>query len=231
MIRQYYICYSRVSTKKQRDFGYSLGFQEAEMEKYVSKHKGVILEKYHDVVTGTSKRKFSNAIQAIERCKETNSILLVFKLDRLCRDVMFLQHLFATGVPFIFMDQPNTTRMNLNILMSIAEYEAQMASERTKVGLEYARRSGKKLGNPANLTDEHKAKGREVERQASLNNIDNLKSYAYAKQLREQGYSFTRIVDTLNKNHFTTTTGKWWTVGNIFRLLKKFDTYYQEQVA
>lgn len=225
MVRNYYICYSRVSTKKQEEFGYSLGFQESEMEQYAKRHRGVILEKYHDVVTGTSKRKYSNAILAIERCKATNSTLLVYKLDRLCRDVLFLQHLFSTGIKYIFMDQPGSTNLNLNILMSIAEYEAQMASERTKIGMKYAKLAGKKIGSPQNLTRECGLKGNAVRRENSLKNVDNLKAYAFAKQLREQGYSYGLVTDTLNKNHFTTPSGKWWTINMLYKLIKNFDMY------
>ena len=51
----------------------------------------------------------------------------------------------------------STGRMVAGILMSISEYERELAGERTLLKLEHARRSGRKFGRPAKLTTDQAA--------------------------------------------------------------------------
>jgi DNA invertase Pin-like site-specific DNA recombinase len=86
-------------------------------------------------------------------------VVLVYKLDRFGRSVLHLNQQLATltghGIRFISTsqaldtDQSNpTSRLLLQILASVAEFEIEMIRERTVSGLRAAKASGKKFGRP-----------------------------------------------------------------------------------
>jgi DNA invertase Pin-like site-specific DNA recombinase len=56
----------------------------------------------------------------------------------------------------------STGRMVAGILMSIAEYERELARERTVLKLEHARKSGRKFGRPAKLNADQAALARRM---------------------------------------------------------------------
>ncbi len=85
--------------------------------------------------------------------------VLVWKLDRFGRSVLHLNQQLAEltreGVRFISTtqgldtDRSNpTSRLLLQILASVAEFEREMIRERTLVGIRAARASGKRIGRP-----------------------------------------------------------------------------------
>lgn len=105
-------------------------------------------------------------------------VVVVVKMDRLFRS---LKHLVTTleewqslGVQFVAVkDNIDYTtpagRLLAQILGSLAEFEKSLLIERTMLGLEHAKRSGKKLGRP---------------KTADFDKII---------ELRQQGYSYTQI--------------------------------------
>lgn len=48
---------------------------------------------------------------ALEMCKRTGATLLIAKLDRLARNVHFVNGLIETGVDFIAADMPNANKV------------------------------------------------------------------------------------------------------------------------
>ena len=78
-------------------------------------------------------------------------------------------------------DYPGTNKMVLNIMMSIAEYEAQRISENTKAALKVAKANGKKLGNPDNLTEESRIKSISVRCSKANSNENNIRAIAMLK--------------------------------------------------
>jgi DNA invertase Pin-like site-specific DNA recombinase len=85
-------------------------------------------------------------------------VIVVYKLDRLCRSlrdfVKLMERLNRAGVRFVSVTQPFSTddavgRMTLNQLMTFAEFERDMASERTRDKVHGARRRGKWTGGIA----------------------------------------------------------------------------------
>jgi DNA invertase Pin-like site-specific DNA recombinase len=74
---------------------------------------------------------------------------MVFKLDRLSRDVHFISGLMSRRVPFIVTQLGrNVDPFMLHIYAALAEKERAMISERTKVALRAAKGRGVRLGNP-----------------------------------------------------------------------------------
>jgi DNA invertase Pin-like site-specific DNA recombinase len=87
--------------------------------------------------------------------------LIVWKLDRLGRSLAHLVHtiaeLGARGVNFRSLSDPIATesageRLILHIMAALAEFERALNSERTRAGLEAAKRRGRKLGRKPKLT-------------------------------------------------------------------------------
>jgi putative DNA-invertase from lambdoid prophage Rac len=87
-------------------------------------------------------------------------IVIVWKLDRFGRsalDVLSnIQHLVDAGVRFVCITQgidikpggDAVSRLMLTVLAAVAEFERELIVERTRLGLEAARRNGKRLGRP-----------------------------------------------------------------------------------
>lgn len=71
-----FICYYRVSTKKQGRSGLGLNAQETICKNYVDSQKGIIVNSYVEVESGKndSRQELHNAIA---ECKQSNSTLLI----------------------------------------------------------------------------------------------------------------------------------------------------------
>ena len=98
--------------------------------------------------------------------------LVVARIDRLGRDVLDListvEELTAKGVSINVLglgtlDQSAQSRLTLNILAAISQFERQLISERTKAKLNQLKADGVKLGRPVKYSDEAlKTKAREL---------------------------------------------------------------------
>lgn len=94
--------------------------------------------------------------------------IVVYKLDRLGRSLthlaIILDELQRLGIPLICTSQGIDTsednptgRLQLGVLMAVAEFERSLIRERVNAGLRAARNRGVKLGRPPTL------EGRKVE--------------------------------------------------------------------
>ena len=93
-------------------------------------------------------------------------VLVVWKLDRLSRslrDLLFLlDQLDRVGAGFRSLTESIDTttaagRMMMQMLGAFAEFERQILKERTKAGLDAARKAGRIGGRPSKLTTDQKA--------------------------------------------------------------------------
>jgi DNA invertase Pin-like site-specific DNA recombinase len=85
--------------------------------------------------------------EALRLCRVHRATLLVAKQDRLSRNAaQIMSMLDDAKVPFVCVDDPNTTKLNVGIKALIAEDEADKASARTKAALAVARTKGVQLG-------------------------------------------------------------------------------------
>jgi DNA invertase Pin-like site-specific DNA recombinase len=83
--------------------------------------------------------------------------ILVWRSDRLFRSlrhmVITIEELAALGVDFVSVTEPFDTttpqgRLLLHLVSAFAEFEKQVLIERTKAGLDAARRRGARIGRP-----------------------------------------------------------------------------------
>lgn len=150
--------YCRVSTTDQ-----NCEMQLRELREYVSRRDWKIAGEYID--TGFSGSKASRP--ALDRLMKDASqrkfdCLCVYKLDRYGRSVLNLNQQLAAltsyGVRFIATtqsldtDEKNpTSRLLLQILASVAEFEREMIRERTLSGIRAAQAAGKHVGRPKRI--------------------------------------------------------------------------------
>jgi DNA invertase Pin-like site-specific DNA recombinase len=139
-----------VSTDKQGRSGLGLEAQEAAITAFLRPVDRLLKQPYTEVESGRSTKRPKLA-EALARCRKTGATLLVAKLDRLSRNVVFLRTLIDSGVDVVFCDLPHIPpgamgRFLLTQMAAVAELEAGLVSERTKAALAAAKARGVKLG-------------------------------------------------------------------------------------
>jgi DNA invertase Pin-like site-specific DNA recombinase len=154
------VTYSRVSTSGQEISNQTNILRE------VAKMKGLtIVKEYTDEgisgAKGRDQRKgFDELLKGATR-KEFD-VILVWSVDRLGRNlqdlISFLNEIHSVGCDlFIHQSGIDTTtptgKMMFGILSVFADFERSMITQRTRAGMERAKREGKRIGRPTNLND------------------------------------------------------------------------------
>lgn len=150
---QTYIAYYRVSTQKQGRSGLGLDAQRADVERYLTgtlAGKGTIIEEFTEIESGRKNNRLQLE-RAIERARQTGSVLIVAKLDRLSRDAAFTIQLSNSSVNFVCVDNPHINKMTIGILALVNQDEAERISTRTKAAL----KEKKKKIAQGNYTNAH----------------------------------------------------------------------------
>lgn len=219
-----FISYYRVSTKKQGKSGLGLDAQETICKNYVDAHKGVIINSFVEVESGKNNNR-EKLHTAIAECKQTNSTLLIARLDRLSRSVEFIFSLKNSGINFTCVDLPELNTMTLGIFSTFAQSERERISERIKLALAEKKKKGVKLGKPENLIDnfEKAYTNSLVTRQSNaLNNENNRKAGLLVVSLRNSGKTWNEITTTLNDNGFKTRRGGVFGITQVVRLYDRY---------
>jgi len=149
--------YIRVSTENQRTDS-----QEQELRRYCRQRGWKNLTFYTDRISGAkaSRPELDRLMQRV-RAGEVER-LVVYKLDRLGRSLthlaLILDELNRLRVPLIASSQGIDTsddnpagRLQLGVLMAVAEFERGIIKERVNAGLAAARQRGVQLGRPATI--------------------------------------------------------------------------------
>lgn len=220
------VAYIRVSTKRQGRSGLGLEAQEEALRAYQQQHTGRRLATYKEIETGKSADR-PELTKAVAHAKRSGATLVVAKLDRLARNAGFLLTLQSSGLPMVFLDLPGANEFTVGIMALVAQHEAKMISERTKVALAAYKRRGGLLGGSRpecrNLTAKARAKGRKTASKA----IAEKARQAYADLLpamlewRQAGLSQQAIADKLNEQGHTTRRGKPWSQVQVMRVLNQ----------
>lgn len=144
-----FVVYLRVSTSRQGESGLGLEAQRAAVGNFVRSMngQGEIVKEFVEIESGKRVDRPVLA-EAIRFCRESSSVLLVAKLDRLSRNLHFITTLQNSKVEFCSADNPHLTPFLVHILVAVAEHERNLIASRTKAALEAAKARGVKLGNP-----------------------------------------------------------------------------------
>jgi DNA invertase Pin-like site-specific DNA recombinase len=220
------VAYRRTSTDDQR-----LGIvaQEATLNRIAAEKHCDIVRTYTEHESGGDNARIE-LDKAIRHARRINAFLVVAKLDRLARDQTFLMRLHDGDVPIIFGDLPEidgsaASRVSLQLMASIAEFERRRIGERTKEALAELKKRGVKLGTPANLTDEARLRGsKSAAAKRVLKAIDDQSEIAeVALRMKGEGGSLRQIAAHLNEEGYATRKGgkKGWTPSQVLRVLKR----------
>jgi DNA invertase Pin-like site-specific DNA recombinase len=149
--------YIRVSTLEQRTDS-----QDQELKRYCRQRGWKNLSFYVDKICGakTTRPELERMMQDIRAGKIER--LLVYKLDRLGRSLthlaLILDELNRLNVPLIASSQGIDTsndnpagRLQLGVLMAVAEFERGIIRERVNAGISAAKTRGVRFGRPATI--------------------------------------------------------------------------------
>ena len=145
--------YMRVSTEDQAREGFSLGEQKERLEAYC-KFNGYHIVKYYEdagisAKTGNHRPEYEQMLE--DGKKGIINMIVALKLDRITRSIKDWETLMdysdTYNVALAFVnDKIDTTNANgkmvSRIMMSVSQNEIERTSERTKIGLSGAIKSG-----------------------------------------------------------------------------------------
>jgi DNA invertase Pin-like site-specific DNA recombinase len=222
MREQRFIGYYRVSTQRQGRSGLGLNAQR----KAVNDHlfgRGKLIAEYTEIESGriSDRPKLAAALAA---CRLHRATLVIAKLDRLARNVAFVSNLLEAGADFEAVDFPQANRLTIHILSAVAEHEAHMISERTKVALAAAKARGVVLGGfrgrVGTAADLAKARATRTAK-ASQRALDLMPTI---RSLQADGHlSLGSIATGLNSRQIATARGGLWSAAQVRRILDRLE--------
>ena len=217
-----FVAYYRVSTPKQGISGLGLEAQRKAVLGYLDGGRWRLVAEETEVESGKRTNRPALA-KALRLCRIHNATLIIAKLDRLARNVAFINNLMESGVEFTAVDFPQANRLTVHILAAVAEHEATLISARTKAALEAARARGTVLGNPNRDIARHARKGTQASilaRQAAASKLA-ADLAPEIEDIRRQGItSSLGIAQALNQRGYHAPRGGAWQATQVIRLLK-----------
>lgn len=140
-----YATYLRVSTQKQGQTQLGLSSQRSMCEGFIKEHHGELAKEFLDIESGTHRDR-KGLWGAIEFCNKNHCPLVIATLSRLARDVEFCFKVINTGIEIHFVDMPTINTLLLGVFASVAQYERELTSDRTKKALAVKKAQGARLG-------------------------------------------------------------------------------------
>lgn len=217
-----YVAYLRQSTAKQERSGLGIEAQRDIISSFVK--EGVILAEYVETESGRKSDR-PKLQEALALCRKTNSVLIVAKLDRLSRNVAFTSKLLESDVEITFCDFPQANRLILHIISSIAEYEANLISQRTRQSLKAKKERGVKLGKSENLMNKHDeaiAHSNQTNRIKAQNNANNMRAVALLRSMVKEGLTLSQMAKELNGQGFVSSKGCKFQIVQVQRLIQRY---------
>jgi DNA invertase Pin-like site-specific DNA recombinase len=214
--------YARVSTEGQETEGASIEAQRAALRGWAAAQGGELAELHTDVASARTLDRpgLHRALAA-----SVGGALVVVKLDRLTRSVRDLGELlagpFAAGAAQLVavrdsIDTSNAAgRLVLHVLCSVAQWEREAVSERTREALAHLRRGGVYLGRPPFGFEAHEQHGQRVlvpcEHEQTI--VEEM------RQLAKGGLRPSRIAAAFNARGVPTRNGGRWHARTVARAL------------
>lgn len=188
--------YLRVSTTRQFSSGLGIEAQRETCLNYIKSQDGELLKEFIDSESGKNRNR-PGLLSAIEFCKTNGCTLVIAKLDRLARDVEFTFKVINTGIDIHFCDMPMINTMILGVFASVAQYERELISGRTKAALTAKKERGevwnKEISNERiNKAVEASAKSR---REKARNNPKNVFFWQFCINWQKKNGKFTAMTD------------------------------------
>lgn len=203
------IAYLRVSTTKQADEGISLEAQEAKARAWALS-RGLELHVFADA--GISGKRASNrpGLQsAIRAACQAKAPLVSYSLSRLARStadaIAIARRLEKAGADLVSLTEAIDTtsaagKMVFRMLAVLAEFERDLASERTKEALGHLRRQGRRVSGRIPF-------GYDLAGENLVENAREQRTIGTIRELRASGLSLRAIARELAKKGIRTKTG------------------------
>lgn len=212
-----YVGYIRTSTGRQ-----VLGLEEqkSRINQFIETTSGELIEIISEQETGKNNNREKLNI-ALNLCDKNGYTLLFTKLDRLSREVEFLFTLRNKGIKLKCIELPELNTLTLGIFGSVAQWERELISSRTKRGLQELAKT-RSLGTPSNLTNEAKKKGVEsiIRNRIENENWKRARTFIEHFQMKNGYTSLTEISRELNSNGYKTRKGCNYSPEIVRRLIK-----------
>lgn len=191
-----YCIYLRVSTTRQFSSGLGIEAQRETCLNYIKSQDGELLKEFIDSESGKNRNR-PGLLSAIDFCKTNGCTLVIAKLDRLARDVEFTFKVINTGIDIHFCDMPMINTMILGVFASVAQYERELISGRTKAALTAKKERGevwnKEISTERiNKAVEASAKSR---REKARNNPKNVFFWQFCLNWQKKNGKFTAMTD------------------------------------
>ena len=202
-----FVAYYRVSTDRQGSSGLGLDAQRQAVASHIA--PAVPLVEFTEVESGKKHTNRPQLLAALAECRKRRATLVIAKLDRLGRNVVFIATLMESEVEFICCDNPHANKFMLHLLAAFAEHERELISKRTIAALAEAKRRGTKLGNPR--LEEARAKSLEKShaRHPAAEVLSLMTNW------REQKWTYRKIADELNRLNIRPPRGRQWYASNV----------------
>jgi DNA invertase Pin-like site-specific DNA recombinase len=215
------VAYYRVSTDKQGRSGLGLEAQKSAVQAVLRPGDHLAAE-YTEIESGRRTDRPELA-RALNHAKVNRAALVVAKVDRLARNVHFLETILNGGVEVRFADLPQlsgpTGRFILQQMAAVAQLEAGLISERTKAALVAAKARGKKLGGYRGHTVDSKlgTVARQQKADARAKDLAPVVSEIQATG----AVTLTEVANALNLRRVPTARSGKWTPTKVSRLLER----------
>lgn len=217
------VIYVRVSTQEQASEGVSLDNQIEKIKAYCYARSWSVVDLISDEGYSGKSLNRPGVLKIIGKAKQKEfDVVVTYKLDRLTRSVRDLGYLIEdifnkhdiafTSVLDNFDTSTANGKLILNVLGSVAQWERDIISERTKDALLYKKRNMKLYGQCPY--------GYHVDSEGNLLPVkEELDVINKMKDRRRRGLSLNKIADQLNTLETPTKNGGRWGAETVRRIL------------
>ena len=232
-----YVAYVRVSSAKQAKSGLGLAAQGQRIRDFTASDSDNVVGWFEDRGESGGNADRAGLEAALTMCELTRSCLLVATLDRLSRDVMFLElvkrRCAAGGFEFKCCDMPEANSFMIGIMIQLAAYEREQISDRTRRAMAAAKvlatAEGRDLnyGNPAGAKAFQGRQGLGAAN-AATSHKERADSWASKRRsvlegLIEAGLSLNGMARALTARKIATRSGGTWTAKAVSRVLTRLN--------
>jgi len=216
--------YTRCSTEGQADSGLGLDAQRSKVEGMVSLHDWTLTELVTDAGASGKTLDRDGMARVLELVKaRAVDAVVVAKLDRLTRSVRDLADLVETfrrhGVALVSVSESINTstaagRMVLNMLGTVAEWERDTLSERTRDALAAKAAKGERVSGRLPYGFRLAADGVHLEADPQ-----ERATLAAARRFRADGLSYRKVVTALTNAGHVSRTGRPFGVRQVWNMV------------
>ena len=221
------IGYCRVSTDRQASEGVSLAAQAERIAAWARSRPGepaeVVLHSDEGISGKSRKNRPGLALALADAAAERGSVLAVYSLSRLARStrdaIAISETLAEAGVDLVSLSESIDTtsaagKMFFRIMAVLAEFDRDLAVERTRAAIDHKRSKGERLGQ---IPYGHQlgADGRTLAPDPGEQRV-----LALAQEWRASGHNCRRIASMLNNLNIPAKRGGKWSESTIRGILK-----------